>query len=169
MKKVFSLGALLFCAIINGNAQDKGNSALFNKGDKIVSGAIGLGGAFGIPIQLGAEFGVTDNIGAGAVVGYGRRSYSGFGYDYGVNNILIGVRGNYHLPLIDKIDTYGGLTAGYNVASVTGNSALVTASYGGVFIAGHLGGRYYVTKPLSIQAELGYGIAYLTVGVAYKL
>jgi hypothetical protein len=168
MKKITSLSAILLCAIINLNAQDKGSSALFNKGTKVVSAGIGLGGAFGIPIALGAEFGVTDNIGVGAIAGYGRRSYGVAGYSYAINNILIGARGNYHLPLIDKIDTYGGLTAGYNVASISG-TAVAGTSAGGVFISGHVGGRYYVTKPLSIQAELGYGIAYLTVGVAYKL
>jgi hypothetical protein len=168
MKKITSLSAILLCAVINLNAQDKGSSALFNKGTKIISAGIGLGGTFGIPIALGAEFGVTDNIGVGAIAGYGRRSYGTGTFGYAVNNILIGARGNYHLPLIDKIDTYGGLTIGYNVASVSG-TALAGASFGGVFASGHLGGRYYVSKPLSIQAELGYGIAYLTVGVAYKL
>ena len=41
--------------------------------------------------------------------------YSGWGWKY--SNIIIGARGNFHYPLMNKLDTYTGLLLGYNVSS----------------------------------------------------
>jgi hypothetical protein len=168
---ITSLVVMQFSAMAQTSASSKSKSdfsPVFSKSDKVVSASIGFGGGLGLPITVSGEYGITDNIGVGATLGYAR-------YDYAIiagaiNNILIGARGNYHYQFVDKLDTYAGLTVGYNVASYTGSGAILPgASFGGVFAGGTVGGRYYFSKNLAAQAELGYGIAYLNVGIAYKL
>jgi hypothetical protein len=61
--------------------------------------------------------------------------YGGWGWKY--SNIIIGVRGNFHYPLIDKLDTYTGLLLGCDIATSKefGNSVPgynYSASSGGV-------------------------------------
>jgi hypothetical protein len=43
------------------------------------------------------------------------------------------------------------------------------SSSGGLVWSWFVGGRYYFNDNLAAMAELGYGIAYLNIGVAFKL
>lgn len=138
-------------------------SATFQKGTSVLQANLGLGGGLGLPIQLSYELGVTDKIGVGALVGFASQSIATYRYNY----IIIGARGNYHHQFIDKLDTYGGLTLGYQAITIT--PTLPGGTAGKLFLAGQLGGRYYFTDKLAASAELGYGIGYLNIGVAYKL
>ena len=159
----------------------------YKKGDQVVNLGIGLGGfagaygSGGIAITGGYEYGIHENVSLGGVVGYSSSSETVWG-DYGwkYTYILIGARGAYHVDLMKNpnIDTYGGILLGYNIVSskVTGTSPYVayggwgsysaSASYlaYGVFV----GGRYYFNPNLAVQAELGYGLGILNVGIAYK-
>jgi hypothetical protein len=44
----------------------------------------------------------------------------------------------------------------------------ITASYGGLILGGQLGARYYFNPSVAVFGEVGYGIGYLTLGVAKK-
>jgi hypothetical protein len=87
----------------------------------------------------------------------------------------LGARGAVHYPIAEKLDTYSGLMIGPNIIissefgdwgdGINNNSA----SSSGLIWAYYIGGRYYVKENLAIMAELGYGISYLTLGVALKL
>jgi hypothetical protein len=63
---------------------------------------------------------------------------------------------------------------GYNIVSskATGNwPALygdLSANASSFIWSFYIGGRYYVADAIAVMAELGYGIAWLNIGVAFK-
>jgi hypothetical protein len=157
----------------------------YKKGDQVINLGIGLGGfagvygSGGIAITGGYENAINENISLGGVVGYSSSSqdvFAGYGWKY--TYILIGARGAYHVDLLHNpnIDTYGGVLLGYNIvsASETGthpnNSfGLYSASASYLAIGVFIGGRYYFNPKWAVQAELGYGLGILNIGIAYKL
>lgn len=155
---------------------------VYSKGDKLLNIGVGLGGGFGPsgskgipPVGLSLEFGTTDKISLGGYAGYSSAEQDIWGnikasYTY----IVVGARGSYHFDLnVEKLDTYVGAMLGYNIASskVTGGAwpAGFDNSAGGIAYSGHVGGRYYLGEKLGVFGELGYGVSYLTIGVAFKL
>lgn len=185
MKKVL---ITLFVALmaLHLSAQDN----LLTKGEKVLNLSIGLGtgalysaGTSSLPpVSASFEVGVKDDvldvgsIGIGGYLGYTayKVDYSWFGGNYGwkYSNLIIGARGLLHYPLVEKLDTYGGLMLGYNIVSAkeygdfTNTWPNATSSY--VIFSPFIGGRYYFSENFAALAELGYGIAYLNLGVALK-
>jgi hypothetical protein len=152
----------------------------FNVGTNVVNGGIGFGGSYGNyttssqspGFSISYERGIWDVPGPGVVSlgGYvGTKTYK---YNYlGGNDkwsyTIIGVRGAYHYTglNVDNLDVYGGLMATYNFLSYSG-----AGSYGGGLSAtAFAGGRWYFSKNLAVFAELGYGVAYLTVGASIRI
>ena len=163
----------VFLSSTHANAQENSTAdgISFTKGTKVAQIGIALGGSFGAPIGASVEVGITEKIGVGAYLGYASKTYPVLANEYKVSNMLIGARGHYHFYNTDKIDAYGGVILGYNVATAkwkTNTNILIPASYGGVIYAGLIGGRYYFTDKIAGFAELGYGIGFLSVGVAAK-
>jgi hypothetical protein len=167
--------AILCIAALQINAQTKTETKnyneLFTKGTSVLQFNLGLGGSLGLPIQVSYEQGITNNIGVGAIVGFAGKTIKTGIYDYKYTYLLFGARANYHKQFIDKLDTYAGLTLGLNAASVKVTPAFIGTSVagGGMFLAGQLGGRYYFTDKVAASLELGYGIGYANLGIAYKL
>jgi hypothetical protein len=183
MKKIILLSVVILLTLTQLSAQE----ATFSKGDKALNLGIGFGSTWYSgtyyhsqvpPVSASLEFGVADNviekgsIGVGPYLGYSsyKWEYSGWGYKY--SNVLIGIRGNFHYPLVDKLDTYAGLFLGYNVVNSKEFGTLVgydyTASAGGLRSAGFIGARYYFKETFAVMAELGYGVTYLNLGIAFK-
>ncbi|NOU48528.1 MAG: hypothetical protein HOO86_15920 [Bacteroidales bacterium] len=188
MKKI---GTLLFIALLalNLTAQDN----MFAKGDKVVNLGIGIGSVLYTgtgytssipPISASFEVGVKDDvldvgsIGVGGYLGYASSkweySYGGYSYGYKYTNIILGARGTFHYPLVDNLDTYTGIMLGFNIVSAKEfgdidplNSYSTSAS--GAIFSWYAGGRYYFTDSFAAMAEIGYGIAWLNLGVALKL
>lgn len=184
MKKLLLMFVVACFALTQLIAQEP----TFVKGDKALNIGIGLGSTLYSgtyyksqipPISASLEFGVVDNIiekgviGVGPYIGYSsyKYEYSGWGWKY--TNIIIGARGNFHYPLVNKLDTYTGLLLGYNVASSKEFGDAVPGwdysySAGGIAWSWFIGGRYYFKETFAVMAELGYGIAYLNLGIALK-
>lgn len=187
MKKL--LGFLLVFLFI-GNVMHAQEST-FAKGDKVVNLGIGLlsglyTGSYYTnkmpPISVSFEYGVKDDvldvgsIGVGGYLGYASAKWEdnswGTTYGWKYTNFIIGARGSFHYPLVDKLDTYAGILLGYNVVSV---KDIGTAPFGynasgsSAIFSGYVGGRYYFSEKFAVLAELGTGIAYLNLGVAIKL
>ncbi len=180
MKRVLLLSVLVvFIASVSFGQM------VYKKGDQVINLGIGLGGfagvygSGGIAITGGYEYGMTENISLGGVIGYSSSSetiYGDYGWKY--TYILIGARGAYHADLLKNpnVDTYGGILLGYNIVS---SSATGTLPFVGYYAAGasasylefgiFIGGRYYFDPHWAVQAELGYGLGILNIGVAYKL
>jgi hypothetical protein len=106
MKKLLLL-SVLFIAFIAAKAQEP----MFVKGDKAIN--IGVGFDSYTNLSLSGEYGIVDgiadkgSIGAGAYVGLG---YSIINPWYYSNSFraLGGLRGTFHYPFIQKLDTYAG-------------------------------------------------------------
>lgn len=166
---VFSLSQLL--------AQE----STFQKGDKALNLGIGFGStyygsyygshtpALSASLEVGVKDGILDkgSLGIGGYVGYSSATWSGY---YKTSNIIIGARGTFHYPLVDKLDTYTGLMLGYNVYSYKYESSYIGSkgTAGNVLLAWYAGARYYFTDSFAVMGEIGYGIAYFTVGVSLK-
>jgi hypothetical protein len=185
MKKFF----LSIIVLVFSLTQLLAQQSTFEKGDKVLNLGIGFGSTFysgsyykaGIPpisasYEVGVKDGVLDkgSIGVGGYLGYSSHKweYSNWGWKY--TNIIIGVRGTFHYPLVDKLDTYTGLLLGYNIATSKefGNSIPgynYSASSGGVAYSWYVGGRYYFSDKFAGMLELGYGITYLNLGIAIKM
>ncbi len=179
MKKLF----LLVVALALVSSAMFGQIA-YKADDTNVSALLGIGGFAGVygtssmpAIAASYEKGLNENISVGGIVGYTGSSEDWFGGSVDYSYILVGARGAYHYDLLhkDNIDTYGGIMLGYNIVSSTVKSNIAGFNFGasasGSYLAfgGFIGGRYYFSPQLGVQAELGYGIGLLSIGVTYKL
>ncbi len=167
MKKIIFAVTLLL-GVGNVSAQT------FAKGTLVIQGGVGLGSDIGLPIGLFYEYGISDKLGAGVYAGYASKTETlPFFGDLKHTYTLFGARGNYHSFQSDKMDTYVGILIGYNAASLTvsntpaGLQTPVAAS--AMVFGGHVGGRYYFSDSLAAFGEIGYGLGYLNLGLAYKL
>ena len=167
--------------------QLKAQEPTFSKGDKVLNLGLGLGSmlysGFGYksmipPLSASVDVGIVDNvlekgvIGIGGYLGYSsyKLDYSAGGWKY--SNLILGGRGTFHYPLVDKLDTYGGLLIGFNVASSKEYGIVTSYNYhatsGGLVYSAFIGAKYYLQNNLALFGELGYGISYLTLGVSLK-
>ncbi len=179
MKKSLLIATVALGLTFNSNAQ------VFEQGSKFVNVGIGLispyaysGSSMGLPPISGSfEYGITDKIGVGAIVGFTTSSLSYFGYKANFSYIIVGGRGAYHFLEHDKIDLYAGLMLGYNISSTSytdnaGNSytPILGPGFGGSGVAfGIFGGvRYMFAKKVGGFAELGYSISWITIGATFK-
>ena len=162
----------------------------FIKGDKVINVGLGIGSTLysgtgykmGVPpLSASFEIGVTELgpgiIGVGGYFGLSsykwEDSFGGSNYGWKYSNTIIGARGNYHYNFVEKLDTYAGLMLGYNFINSKeignwpyGYDYSVNSSY---FIWSiYIGGRYYFSDSFAAMLELGYGIAWLNIGVAFK-
>lgn len=165
---------VLFTSITVSKAQ------AYKIGDVTVDGGIGLGytsiysGADAWPtLFAGAEKGLyeLENIGVislGGIVAFTHNSYSIVGESYNWTDFAIGARGALHLTSlkIDKVDLYGGLTLGLNFYGHPETTlAHKVDPLAGLFV----GGKYYINDKLSAFGELGWDVAWLKLGINYKL
>lgn len=191
MKKTFiAVIALTIMGIISAQAQEP----TFNKGDKVINASIGLGSVLysGIgystqipPISASMEIGVKDdfltknlNVGLGGYLGFSKYKwdyssyYYGYNWGYTYSNLIIGGRATAHYPFLDKLDTYGGIMIGFDIVTDKeyGTSTGVTVdSHGsGLVWSSFLGARYYFKDNFAVMGEIGYGIAWLNLGLSYK-
>jgi hypothetical protein len=184
MSKLNLLFVFLLFSAISLSAQN----TTFNKGDKVLNLGIGLGSTYYTggaytnripPVSASLEVGVKDelfdensSLGVGGYLGYTGAKWEYMGYGWNYSSIIAGARAALHYQFIDMLDTYTGLMLGYNVVSSKsfGDFGGVTTSAAGSGIAysWFLGGRYYFSDNFAGMLELGYGIAYLNLGIALK-
>lgn len=179
MKHFLLLVAVLAIISTAASAQET-----FSKGDNLITGQIGIGSGLAVSatyencVKSGLFATEKGAIGVGGYVGYSHYSdsYSGYGVhsDWNYNNIILGVRGNLHYEFIDRLDSYAGLMLGYEIVNSNHD---VDTEYGdfsgdvdasGFAFSIHIGTRYYFTDRFAAGIEVGYGVAYANVGVAYK-
>jgi opacity protein-like surface antigen len=188
MKKLMLMFAIVMMIGVAGNAQ------VFEKGSQAINLDIGFGNVYYfnaaysgflpsfsgsyeygiVEIPMGAE--LTGVISAGGYLGM---SISKYGKDYWANddyylttNILFGARGNYHFIFHDKFDPYAGILLGVNIESEKwkGNSPDPNDNFAKTSPALGLyaGARWFFTDNFAVNAELGYLISVLNVGVTFK-
>lgn len=176
--------AAMICSVLMVNAQ------ALRKGDKFINLGLGLPYYSGLtstflPITGSFDYCVKDHLfdAKSALTIGGELSYFGTksafsinGYEAGFRyrNIAFGVRGDLHYHFLDNLDTYAGLTIGYDHVSATyyGSKDITTnisPSAGAPYWHIHLGARYFFTPSIGAFGELGYGLFPVTFGVAFKL
>jgi len=178
---------LLFIAVFSFLARLAAQEPTFIKGDKVLNLGIGFGSTLYSgtyyytqipPISASYEVGVTENIFEKGVLGVG--GYAGFSsykYDYSDSgwktiDFILGARANLHYPLVDKLDTYAGLMLGYGIIGIKYFGGYGDDDYtgfsNGIRWAWFVGARYYLSENFAAMLELGYGVAYLNLGIALK-
>jgi hypothetical protein len=194
MKKTI---AILFIVVF-ATSMIFAQGALPKKGDLFVGGKIALAGIRGADfgITVGAEKilqedflnlgDIPASLGAGAIFGYASWGDAWGGIkNSGINDFWILGRAYYHADVLknDKIDTY--VTFGLGLRIVHVNYPEPPADYQTFYGFGYLwpkdftetdlisesslGIRYFLTKALSVAAELGYGIGAVRIGVDLTL
>ncbi len=189
MKKAFAIFAFVCFLPLLVSGQS------FQKGSQVIAVGVGIGSSIGsgvdytsqIPaISAQYERGIWD-IGGPGVISLGAYvGYKSFGQEIssgGVeseakwNYTLLGIRSAYHYNGIDndKLDVYGGLMLGfylldYSYSDNTGFNDASGGNYGSTAgLTIYVGGRYYFSDQVGGFAELGYGVSYLNLGIAFKL
>ena len=116
-------------------------------------------------------------VGLGAYIGYTGAKYRAFdnldaGWNF--NNLILGVRGALHYQFVNRLDTYLGLFLGYNITMTNDYGSFPSGlrpsapAVGGFEFAFYVGARYYLTQRFAVFGEVGYGLATVNLGLAYK-
>jgi hypothetical protein len=195
-KTIIAIVAIGFMAFQQNTAQ----AQAYQKGDKLVNIGLGLGaytikeGLFstytthsGVGLGASGEYGVTDDISAGALFGFSRYSKAASRNVLGgaMNFLHFGGRASYHFGNIlklqnDKIDVYAGAGIGlrFFTLSIDGATAQdvaeIKAEYkkllgiSTIFIPVHVGGRYYFKDNMAAFAELSTGFSVFQGGISFK-
>ncbi len=139
-------------------AQNQVNKMQFNAG-------VGFS-SWGLPVYVGADFGIHKDITVGGELSFRTRS------NYG-SVIGISANGNYHFNTILNIsspwDFYAGLNVGYMIWKY--DNSYVGAHASGLGIAGQIGGRYFFNDKLGLNIEFGGGNAFSggKIGITYVI
>ena len=191
MKKAFKiivLGLVLALSLPASPAR----AQVFDQGDFVISAGIGLGSVYYSgtyykttipPLWVAGDYCLREklgpgNLGVGGYLGYSaykyHYTYATWDYGWKYSTFIIAGRGTYHFTdLVDNLDLYGGLLLGAKIVTHKefGDTAgaLYTASGSGVAYSFFAGARYMFSPNFGVTAELGYGIAYLSLGVSLRL
>lgn len=193
MLKKISLSFLFaFVAAVGLNAQS------FQQGDNTLTVGVGLGSSLHVgggslalpPLSATYEHGLTDRWGLGGIVGVagarqtvsissssivnGQVSSHSEKRTFDYSNIFLGARGAYHFYTKNRWDLYGGALLGLNIVSVKYTDAernQYNLETPGTFLTLGLyaGAKYYFNDHFGVYTELGYSVAFLNAGVAFKL
>lgn len=165
------------------------SNTIFQNGDQVMNVGLGIGNTLyskgfyqsKFPsVSAFYEFCVKDQLfdqnstlGVGGYLGFTGAKTGNLDYGRRYTSIIIGPRAAVHYQFLENLDTYGGLMLGYNIVSAkwTGDEewGSNTASDSGFTWSLFIGGRYYFKENMAGLVELGYGISYITVGVALRL
>ncbi|RAW01601.1 outer membrane beta-barrel protein [Pseudochryseolinea flava] len=170
MRKIFLIVVLAICCL---PAFAQGT---LGKGGKQINAGLGFS-SWGVPIYVGMDFGVHEDISVGPKISY--RKYSdnyGFG-DYSQTLVVVAVQGNYHfnrlLKLPEQWNVYAGLSLGYYTWSDVkwdGGSYDFGGEASGIGFDVQVGARYFFNENFGVNLELGGGTGSGgNVGITYKL
>jgi hypothetical protein len=173
MKRIIFVLAISFFAVA-AHAQE-----VFQKGSNVVNLGIGVGTHIPV-VEASFEHGIIDGlikgengaIGIGGYVGWNSHSSDArLGGEWHYSDIALGVRGAFHYQFVDKLDTYAGAMLGYNIVSSKWKGSGISTdptSVSGLTYSTFVGARYYFAPSFAVYSELGYGIAYLSLGATLK-
>jgi outer membrane protein len=168
MKKII-LSAIAILTIGFANAQSKGTSEGFAKGDVFVTGGFSFNNTtdnatdvktnrFEIAPQV--NYFVTENISLGAKVGYGSFKQKNATTDLqDVSALTFGVQGRYYFTPASKFSLFTGL--GFDYSSITYNLANPKYKENGFNVGLGLGLNYFVSENWGIEASFA-GLSYGT-------
>ena len=141
------------------------------QGEKQINAGVGFSD-WGIPVFVGMDFGVHQDISLGGEVSF--RSYYERWEHHSYHHSVLGVfaNGNYHFNTVLKIpttwDLYAGLNIGFYAWSNPDNYYRDRVS--GLGLGIQLGGRYYFNDNVGVNLEIGGGNSFNggKLGISYK-
>lgn len=138
-----------------------------------------------LPVTVGAEYFVADNISLGANMGYTaceskpEINNEELTQPLTNNTIHFDARIAFHCTRVRDFDFYGGFALGYEWVRVKAESEALQEELayhhgihertGNMLYTGFVGMRYAPSKKYTLFSELGYGISILKVGVGYRI
>lgn len=129
-------------------------------GEKQLNAGVGLS-SFGVPLYVGVDLGVAQDLSVGGIFSYRKFSDGFAGTNFDWTLIVIGLNGNYHfdniLDMPSDWNLYAGLTLGYYIWSEPAGYAGNRAS--GLGLDAQVGTRYFLSKTFALNLELGGGTA----------
>ena len=182
MKKILFLAGLLLI-VATASAQ-----ATLDKGALQLNAKLGFSGQ-GVPITVGVDYGIADDITVGGELSY--RSYKTTGITYVTEQVgifrmevprstdyrhsIFGIlaNGNYHFnrlfKLPSQVGVYAGLSLGYFIASSP--SGYTGSSYSQFGYSVQTGARYFFNDKFGVNVEIAGGLVggEFKAGVTYKL
>lgn len=182
MKKILFLAGLLL-TVATASAQ-----ATLEKGALQLNAKLGFSG-WGVPITVGADYGIADDITVGGELSY--RSYKTTGITYVTEQVgifrmevprstdyrhsIFGIlaNGNYHFnrlfKLPSQVGVYAGLSLGYFIASSP--SGYTGSSYSQFGYSVQTGARYFFNDKFGVNVEIAGGLVggEFKAGITYKL
>lgn len=183
---LLSLLLIIMLPFFSLNAQ----TSTFKQGDLVFSAGLGLGANYGSywgsyyktsvpPIFISGDYCLREDLGPGNLGVGGLLAYSAYKYEpstdwgYKYSTLYIGVRGTYHFTeLVPKMDLYGGITLGGKIVNDKGygdyNGYAYSANASSALVEIFAGARYYFADNIGVMSELGYGVAWLKLGIAIK-
>ncbi|MDQ3051779.1 MAG: hypothetical protein M3Q95_12890 [Bacteroidota bacterium] len=194
MKKIFLVVSAFMIAATSLNAQN--TTETFAKKDNVLGFGFGIGGVYGITsvssqspvfgVQYDRgiiELGFGGVIGVGGFMGYKSivDKYDDFTGTYKdkFSILIFGARGTFHYDLfrVKNLDTYAGSMIAFHSVSHKrdypnnypnyngpGRKTPGSAAYPSIFA----GAKYYFAPQVAAYAEVGYGVSWLTMGIAFK-
>jgi len=162
MKKAkFIFGIVVCLCLTTITAQERKSLINLNAG---IAGSLGSNKIATPSFNASYEYFLSDSFSLGVLAGYssviipkqfGQEEEKTAGFN-------AGVIANWYLSNSDTFDLYFGTVAGYD-------GHKYTYIDGGLLFEFHAGTRYKINDGMSINAELGYGLALLKLGVSFKL
>jgi outer membrane immunogenic protein len=143
--------------------------APLGKGGKQLNAGLGFS-TWGVPVYVGIDFGVHQDITVGPVASFQNYGYNAGGNKYNQNLVVLGFNGNYHfntiLDMPSQWDFYAGLTLGYYIWSDNDYTGAKASQLG---LRGQVGGRYFFSDNFGINIEFGGGTSSGGgIGITYK-
>jgi hypothetical protein len=188
MKRIILLCFIFLVSLTPGISQE--TTATFAKSDNVLGLSAGVGGwygfrgyntqtpVFGLQYDRGiVELGFGGVIGVGGFIGYKGYAYKYGDYKENWNIVIIGARGSFHYDVfgVENLDTYGGSIISFHTVSHKDNIPSSSPYYDGrkkyassLHASLFVGAKYYFAPSVAGFAELGYGVSWLTMGVAFK-
>lgn len=126
-------------------------------------------------VPMGSD--LTGVIGIGAYAGICRSNYNFYdnGDHYTINDLDVGIRGNYHFIFHDKLDTYAGVWIGANLTNHDWKGeweepqGIYFAHGNGLAAGAYVGARWFITDNIGVNAEVGWLISLVNIGVTFKI
>ncbi len=147
---------------------------MLEEGETQLNGGVGLSN-WGFPVYVGFDYGLLENLSAGADLSFQTFIEKLNGYKY--NHSIYGIEGNLNYHLVERFmipeefDFYVGAHVGYFYWD-NSNSHRVINGLGtqGTRIGAQVGGRYYFNDYFGINVELAAGMAFYNsrIGITIK-
>lgn len=176
MKKTILIAALALCSA-GASAQSRTTRTSGPGGNVLLNLGVGLSN-WGVPVYGGLEAYVHPDFTLGGVISY-RRYYSDWrSYRYDFSITTISAVGNYHFNRVLNIpynwDLYLGANLGYSIAGYDRPPGAPDYDYrrvGGLAAGLQLGGRYYFSRSVGLNLEVGGGnvLSDARFGVTFRL